>query len=270
MGLRGKVAWIKFDKDLVNDPRVLRAAGALAEKFTISRETSKGDGFAVGSDLTESESIAVMRNAVIGALVTLWVYADTHITEGDILKISQPEIDHLVGIDGFCWSVGPEWIEETNNGVWTVLPGYCEKNGLLSKEKRRSENAARQRRYRQKHNGASNARSNGVSNGDVTRLDQDQDQDIKKKSTVRQKPDALAVLQFLNEKTGRNYEPLPATLEPIIARLKEGATVDDMRAVVAKKCREWSADERMEKYLRPKTLFNRTNFANYKGELEAT
>lgn len=260
------MAWIKFDKDLVNDPRVLRAAGALAERYTISRETSGGPGFAIGSDLTEGESIAVMRNAVIGALVTLWVYADTHITDGDVLKISQQEIDHLVGIDGFCWAVGPEWIEETNHGTWTVLPGYCEKNGLLSKEKRRLENAERQRRYRLKHNGASNA----VTNADVTRLDQDLDldQDQKKKSTVRQKPDALAVLQFLNEKTGRNYEPVPANLELIIARLKEGSTVDDLRAVVAKKCREWSADEKMAQYLRPATLFNRTKFAQYRGELE--
>ena len=86
---------------------------------------------------------------------------------------------------------------------------------------------------------------------------------------VRLKPDALSVLEFLNSKTGRHYEPVEETLKPIIARLRGGASVDDLRAVVAKKCREWAGDPKMEMYLRPKTLFNATNFANYKGELGA-
>lgn len=81
--------------------------------------------------------------------------------------------------------------------------------------------------------------------------------------------EAVQALLFLNEKTGRNYEPGPANVDPIVARLKEGSTLEDVRAVVAKKCREWRGDEKMEPYLRPKTLFNRTNFANYKGELGA-
>lgn len=78
---------------------------------------------------------------------------------------------------------------------------------------------------------------------------------------------AKAVLQFLNEKTGRAYEPVDSNLKPIVARMKEGATEAHLRQVIAKKCREWGADEKMEQYLRPKTLFNATNFANYKGEL---
>jgi uncharacterized phage protein (TIGR02220 family) len=78
---------------------------------------------------------------------------------------------------------------------------------------------------------------------------------------------AKEILIFLNEKTGRNYEPVDANLELIIARLKDGASALDLRQVVAKKSREWLADEKMAEYLRPKTLFNRTNFAQYKGEL---
>ena len=93
------------------------------------------------------------------------------------------------------------------------------------------------------------------------------------KNIVRLKPDlteqAKEVLSFLNDKTGRHYEPVRETLDPILARLKGGSSVEDLRAVIAKKTREWGADEKMQKYLRPKTLFNATNFANYKGELEA-
>lgn len=91
------------------------------------------------------------------------------------------------------------------------------------------------------------------------------------KNLVGQKPDprqqAKEVLDFLNEKTGRSYEAVPANLDLIVARLKEGSTVIDLRQVVAKKCREWIGDAKMAEYLRPKTLFNRTNFAQYKGEL---
>jgi uncharacterized phage protein (TIGR02220 family) len=83
------------------------------------------------------------------------------------------------------------------------------------------------------------------------------------------KPDVLAsgILDFLNEKTGRSYKPVKANLNLITARLREGATEDDLRAVIAKKCREWLGDEKMADYLRPATLFNATKFAQYQGEL---
>jgi uncharacterized phage protein (TIGR02220 family) len=78
---------------------------------------------------------------------------------------------------------------------------------------------------------------------------------------------AREILTFLNEKTGRDYQPVPANLDRIAARLKEGATLEDLRAVVAKKCRDWQADEKMSQYLRPATLFNAEKFAQYRGEL---
>lgn len=79
--------------------------------------------------------------------------------------------------------------------------------------------------------------------------------------------EAVKILGFLNEKTGRTYEPVPVNIDRIVARLKEGTTPDDVRAVIALKCREWRTDEKMSKFLRPKTLFAAENFANYKGEL---
>lgn len=83
----------------------------------------------------------------------------------------------------------------------------------------------------------------------------------------RLRASAIEVLEFLNEKTQRNYQPVAANVDLIVARMKQGATLDDCRAVVAKKCREWAADEKMAPYLRPKTLFNATNFAQYQGEI---
>jgi uncharacterized phage protein (TIGR02220 family) len=111
------------------------------------------------------------------------------------------------------------------------------------------------------------AKPNPTDNPVESSQNQNQNQNQRSKSNVGLKPDALQVLSFLNEKTGRNYEPGDPNIKPILARLREGATVDDLRAVVAKKCREWAGDPKMDIYLRPKTLFNATNFAQYKGEL---
>ena len=73
------------------------------------------------------------------------------------------------------------------------------------------------------------------------------------------KTQALEILQFLNEKTGRAYRPLDANLKLIIARLKTGASVMDCRQVIAKKTREWKGDSKMSEYLRRVTLFNALN-----------
>lgn len=90
----------------------------------------------------------------------------------------------------------------------------------------------------------------------------------KESKTLSGKPDvAMRVLQFLNDKTGRQYRPVKANLEMICARIKDGATETELCQVIAKKCREWTGDEKMAIYLRPATLFNRTKFAQYQGEL---
>ena len=78
---------------------------------------------------------------------------------------------------------------------------------------------------------------------------------------------ALEILEFLNERTGKNFMPVAAHIDLIVARLKEGSTLSQCRAVIAIKRRQWITDEKMVNYLRPKTLFNRTNFWQYVGEL---
>lgn len=88
-----------------------------------------------------------------------------------------------------------------------------------------------------------------------------------KSKALSGKPDAVAILQFLNEKAGREYQPVAVNLEKIEARLREGYTVADLRQIVAKKCRDWGADDKMRQYLRPATLFNREKAAQYRGEL---
>lgn len=78
---------------------------------------------------------------------------------------------------------------------------------------------------------------------------------------------ALRILGFLNGKAARSYQPVDENLSFIVARLKDGATEQELRQVIAKKCREWKGDARMENYLRPATLFDKQKFAQYRGEL---
>jgi len=110
--------------------------------------------------------------------------------------------------------------------------------------------------------------------------DQEQDQDQEQKKNIMSgspevtcgklsafRSDAVQVLKFLNEKTGRAYRPVDTNLKLIIARLKSGATVTECYQVIAKKTREWKNHAEMDQYLRPATLFNATKFEQYVGEL---
>lgn len=85
--------------------------------------------------------------------------------------------------------------------------------------------------------------------------------------TLSGTPDAIAILDYLNEKTGRCYRPLKATVSLIAARLSE-SSIDECRAVIDAKVAAWQHDDKMRVYLRPATLFNATKFANYAGELD--
>lgn len=71
------------------------------------------------------------------------------------------------------------------------------------------------------------------------------------------------VIARLNEKAGTNYKAsTKSTQSHINARLAEGFILDDFYSVIDKKCAEWKGDAKMEKYLRPETLFG-SKFENY-------
>ena len=70
------------------------------------------------------------------------------------------------------------------------------------------------------------------------------------------------IINYLNSATSSNYRyQSKATQRLINARLNDGFTVDDFKAVIDKKTKEWKGTE-MEKYLRPETLFG-TKFESY-------
>lgn len=100
--------------------------------------------------------------------------------------------------------------------------------------------------------------------------EQEQEQELKtlsgKPDVVARKPEAIAILTYLNDKAGTAYRAVDANVDLILARLKEGATPDEIRAVIDRKVSAWSGGD-MAAYLRPATLFNKTKFAQYVGEV---
>ena len=71
------------------------------------------------------------------------------------------------------------------------------------------------------------------------------------------------IVSYLNEKAGTGYRTTTDKTKKVIhARLEEGFKVDDFKTVIDKKCAEWIGDPKMEKYLRPETLFG-TKFEGY-------
>jgi hypothetical protein len=149
--------WIKLEKDLRDDPRVirmareLRNAGVTHERFTTSMHVT----------------------LVLGCLEVLWCYADTHIRQDDTLDLGVDEIDELVGLRGFCKIMPPDWLEVIDaNRV--KLPDFHSHNGTEAKKK-----ALNQKRQERHRNGVALHELTQTSRTSVTPAlpDQDQDQD---------------------------------------------------------------------------------------------
>lgn len=93
-----------------------------------------------------------------------------------------------------------------------------------------------------------------------------------RRDTLSGKPDCLSakvreIIDYLNSVLGTNYRASSKkNISFINARLNEGFTVDDFKAVIDKKSASWKGDPKMAKYLRPETLFG-TKFEGYLNEL---
>lgn len=76
---------------------------------------------------------------------------------------------------------------------------------------------------------------------------------------------AVEILGYLNVRAGKAFRPVKSNVGLVLARLREGASVDDCKAVVDAKVAQWLGDAKMAEFLRPATLFGREKFAQYLG-----
>ena len=85
----------------------------------------------------------------------------------------------------------------------------------------------------------------------------------KEHTIVRYHPDTKRALDWLVEKSGRQFRETESNLKFISARLMEpGVTLDGVKKMIERQCGRWIGTDQAE-YLRPETLFNKTKFDAY-------
>ena len=83
------------------------------------------------------------------------------------------------------------------------------------------------------------------------------------KTTEQERALLCAVIDKLNEVCGTSYKASSQnTQRHLLARIREGYTLDHFTKVILSKHKEWACDDKFSKYLRPQTLFG-TKFESY-------
>lgn len=136
--------WIRINKGLSESIRFKRVVRRLKDSNAL-RNACDGN-----------ETLLV--TACLGAIVRLWNYADSHITNDNRIDATFDEIDELVGIPGFASALPSDWLVKVDEAT-VELPDFLEHNGTSAKH--RSDNARRQAEWRERQKGAG-------SNADVT------------------------------------------------------------------------------------------------------
>ena len=123
-------SWIKFEKSLESDPRVLRVAKALANRFTVF----DNDDPSHGATFDPCNACAFQYVTLgCGALARLWIYADSHCRDDDTLDMSAAEVDEWLGLPGFCSMLPADWLVELEGGR-VELPGFQTHNGVEARK----------------------------------------------------------------------------------------------------------------------------------------
>lgn len=189
------------------------------------------------------------------------------------LRIIEAGLEHLAKPDQFTRTPGEDGrrivpLDDHRPWGWRLV-NYAKYRGLRNMEQKKQ---ADRERLAEKRNKNRNVAIPSQSVANVAHADAEAEA---VKDIVGLSPDgarrwrklALEVLIHLNEKTKRDFQPVDANTSLIVARLKEGASVEECKAVIETKCEDWMENEKMQQYLRPATLFNATKFAQYRGEI---
>lgn len=187
-----------------------------------------------------------------GVWIPKTVWLDTRLNA--LEKVILAEIDSLDSSERGCWASNKhiaEFAQCSETKVSTAVTKLI-KLGYL---------------YVQKFDGRQRELKSRLSNFERQTL-KNNEADFKnqKESNTESNPvsntDIYNIVEYLNQKAEKNYKPTTkATQNHIKARMKEGFTVNDFKAVIDKKVKEWKGTK-MDAYLRPETLFG-TKFEGY-------
>jgi len=191
--------WVKMRTELYRDPKVVLMANVVAQRLAAS-----------SCNVTRN----VTRNAVVGALVTVWGILrhngrrtgdDLVIAKGDLQMID--DISELPGMGEAMQEV--EWVFQTDFGL--KFPAFFSENNVDPNEDKAAKNAERQRRYREnkaKTKPENGAESNVTGNvtGDVTVTHREEESRVENESICGDNPKPEAKVA----------KAIPQTLEDVI------------------------------------------------------
>jgi len=154
--------WIKVQKDTPDKPEVL----AIASRMGIDPD------------------------AVVGKLIRIWSWFDTHTVDGNALSVTFSFLDRLTGVTGFAEQVAlVGWLEQ--NGQTLSLPNFGNHNGETAKKRSLGKN--RTERYR------SNAEGNADSNASS----------VTKTSPEKRREEKIFIEEANASLSGSTFPPCP-------------------------------------------------------------
>lgn len=166
--------WIKFEKSIETDPRVLRMARAIGKRYALFDLSDPK-----ASDFDPCNACALPAvTLVCGALSRLWCYADTHIREDDVLDLGITEIDEVVGLPGFAEICPVDWLEPVDD-EHVKLPGYHAHNGTEAKKRALTQKRVVQHREKVKRISVTPCNASALPDQDQTKTRKDQTRDTR-------------------------------------------------------------------------------------------
>lgn len=232
--------------------------------------------------------LGVSKADAILLLLTFWAWVDRNSADGTCHALVTQDVDQMMHCPGFASAMeAVGWLSIDDQKERIKIPGFDIHHGKSAK-KRLLANRRQATHRERKRNAPSVTKASTTEQNRTEQKDQNHrvasqplsgkpDDDLlepsinghdKKDETRRQMArEAVSILQFLNAKAHRNYQPVKANVDPIVGLMRQGFTPTQVRQVIAKKAREWLGDPEMDEYVRPKTLFAAKNFASYAGEL---
>lgn len=162
--------WIKWEKDLETDPRMIRMA----------REMKR---------LCNADALPAVT-LVCGSLIRLWSYADSHIRDDNTLDLGASEIDDLLGIPGFCSIMPDDWLREVDEHT-VELPDFQEHNGIEARKRALTQKRVTRHRDKAKRTSVTSA----LPDQDQTKTNTETSKRVAQPRPARQVPDSFAVTE---------------------------------------------------------------------------
>lgn len=191
-----------------------------------------------------------------------------------LLSLKHEGILYFEGVeDSFIEEMALAIDEDEENVRFTIM--FLQKYGLIEEIKSNefllpqtaksigSETsvAARVRKHREAKNALPS--NTVVTIGNTEKEKREKREEIEKDNLSCRQDDVKEIISYLNAKTESSYKASSKkTISFITARFNDGFTVDDFKTVIDKKTAEWIDDPKMNKFLRPETLFG-TKFEGY-------